>query len=247
MLWDLYLTTIKNKNLHPKGKVRIWVMGAHGVLSLSWTRQQRWGKNGPGNCEKQFFFPPKAPSWLTNPFGKLTRALDLPLRNTQLRVKFLGLPITSKTHPHLRWKKPEEKWGREKSGGRPSIIDLPCGEWWGGQGWSTSCPGAGDTGMFSLWKAVELYTFEHRLVLKIYVYDAPIKNKTAKRDRLRPNLLEKGLAGDTPECWQWQAFLPSGTTAPSATPHVSVLFEFYLLQLASIVLSRGKKISKDFS
>ena len=74
-----------------------------------------------------FFNIQKVSSWLTNHrlFRKLTRSVNLPLRNIQHCIKFLGLPITSENHPLSPG--PEGKQRKWESGDQSSIISYPQG------------------------------------------------------------------------------------------------------------------------
>ena len=77
-----------------------------------------------------FFNIQKVSFWLTNHrlFRKLTRSVNLPLRNIQHCIKFLGLPITSENHPLSP--SPEGKQRKWESGDQSSVISYP----WGREG-----------------------------------------------------------------------------------------------------------------
>lgn len=70
----------------------------------------------------------KAPSGLTDSSGKLVRAVDLPLRNTQRCTKYLGLPPTSESHPVSPGCTVQKKNGASERSGEQSSGDPGVGE-----------------------------------------------------------------------------------------------------------------------
>ena len=137
----------------------------------------------------------KAPSWLPNPSGKLTRSVDLPLRNTQLGIKFLGLPITSENHPlSPGWTVQGKNRGSEnQESSHPSSVIL------GGERGVAQGPGVGAedaplpvlelvTHGCSLFKKpwMELYTFVHDLYTNGVCYLHKKQNSKTKYFNIQP-------------------------------------------------------------